>query len=533
MSTPGSDKLLAWLLEKPIKLESGGNMNKIRVFWLAFLVILPSLTLIPSVSAAQLRVQTLTNIIPITCTTPATVTSFQPNDPQATLYFVLDNCNSGDQVVAQWQRPDSTTYSTSSWNALSSAGSFCFWSWMWIANNPPASIPGMWSVRVSVNGSFLFSSNFTIAGQAQNNDTPYINELNRSQVTPGSINVTLSGSGFQAGASVTVKYAPNGNAQFVVGTVPAQVNSNSQMIVGLFLRDPGEFQLTVQNPNGRTSNSKILYVGLGGYKLPYPSGETWSSKQGNNGSVSHYGKLAYAYDLSAGPNHCVAAMRSGRVTTNDRGLGQTTSASYGNYITIDHGNGEYSHYAHLTTGTFAVQNGQYVEQGQPLATVGNSGYAFSQTPGDGGGYHAHVHVTLSSDINAQSVPFLFDDVNGHDPAGPPPGQVVQGGSYLSQNYSAISCQSGSGQNKDDRAKQDMLKLASQLGYYNPNYSSFGKDLTSDPYWEIRWMYFSCNQYNLFYYSPWIEVITSKSDPNNRLITYQACGGLWIGYWLNP
>jgi hypothetical protein len=80
--------------------------------------------------------------------------------------------------------------------------------------------------------------------------------------------------------------------------------------------------------------------------------------------------------------------------------------SFGNYITIDHGNGEYSHYAHLASRTFVVRNGQRVEQGQALAVAGNSGY----TLGEGGGYHVHVSVTRALRISSNSIPFRFEEL---------------------------------------------------------------------------------------------------------------------------
>src|SRR5260370_36668298 len=75
---------------------------------------------------------------------------------------------------------------------------------------------------------------------------------------------------------------------------------------------------------------------------------------------------------------------------------------------MDHGEGEYSHYAHLAAGAFVVSEGQYVEQGQALAVVGNSGY----TLGEGGGYHIHVQVSRSLNIASNSVPFVFEDMQG-------------------------------------------------------------------------------------------------------------------------
>ena len=100
-------------------------------------------------------------------------------------------------------------------------------------------------------------------------------------------------------------------------------------------------------------------------------------------------------------------MKSGIAYTHDLGLQQDhRHHSFGNYITIDHGNGEFSHYAHLASGTFVVKNGEHVEQGQALATAGNSGY----TLGEGGGYHVHVSVTRALPIASSSVPFQFEDL---------------------------------------------------------------------------------------------------------------------------
>ena len=47
--------------------------------------------------------------------------------------------------------------------------------------------------------------------------------------------------------------------------------------------------------------------------------------------------------------------------------------SYANRICIDHGNGVYSFYAHLSTGTFKVKSGDRVRQGQLIAKTGTSG----------------------------------------------------------------------------------------------------------------------------------------------------------------
>jgi len=148
-------------------------------------------------------------------------------------------------------------------------------------------------------------------------------------------------------------------------------------------------------------------IATDGYKLPTAAGEPWVVTQGPYGTFSHWGNALHAFDIAPRTGRCVVAMKAGIAYTHDLGLRQDhRHRSFGNYITIDHGNGEYSHYAHLASGTFAVKNGQHVEQGQALAIAGNSGY----TLGEGGGYHVHVSVTRALAISAPSIPFQFEDL---------------------------------------------------------------------------------------------------------------------------
>src|ERR1035441_2548625 len=85
--------------------------------------------------------------------------------------------------------------------------------------------------------------------------------------------------------------------------------------------------------------------------------------QGPYGTFSHWGNALHAFDIAPQSGRCIVAMKGGVASTHDLGLGQDHHhRSFGNYITIDHGNGEYSHYAHLATGSFVVENGQRVEQ---------------------------------------------------------------------------------------------------------------------------------------------------------------------------
>ena len=58
----------------------------------------------------------------------------------------------------------------------------------------------------------------------------------------------------------------------------------------------------------------------------------------------------------------------------------------GNHVLVDHGNGEYSLYAHLKQGSVAVKPGQRVARGEQLGAMGMSGDAFL----------VHLHYQLQS-----------------------------------------------------------------------------------------------------------------------------------------
>jgi uncharacterized protein (TIGR03437 family) len=96
------------------------------------------------------------------CTVPAAATAFLTTDQSVWLWFNVTGANAGDVASATWYSPNGAAYNSTSWNPLASAGTWCYWSSINVAGYPPASSPGNWSVRVSWNGSSLFSLNFTI-----------------------------------------------------------------------------------------------------------------------------------------------------------------------------------------------------------------------------------------------------------------------------------------------------------------------------------------------------------------------------------
>jgi len=77
----------------------------------------------------------------------------------------------------------------------------------------------------------------------------------------------------------------------------------------------------------------------------------------------------------------------------------------GNYITLQHANGEYTFYAHLAKGSTRVKQGQFVKRGEHLAGVGGTGETLW--------VHLHFQVTDGVGVMARGLPYRFVD---HVPA---------------------------------------------------------------------------------------------------------------------
>lgn len=72
---------------------------------------------------------------------------------------------------------------------------------------------------------------------------------------------------------------------------------------------------------------------------------------------------------------------------------------YGNYLVIDHGNGEYSLLGHLQKASLLVKPGDKLVRGQIVAKIGNSGS--SNNP------HLHYELRTGKDLKAEGLPAVF------------------------------------------------------------------------------------------------------------------------------
>ena len=90
----------------------------------------------------------------------------------------------------------------------------------------------------------------------------------------------------------------------------------------------------------------------------------------------------------------IVAMMEGTVIVARNGYG-----GYGTAVKIDHGNGTFTLYGHMVYGSLDVQEGQHVNAGQRLGTMG--------TTGDSDGVHLHFQLWIE-DTLYNPYPFLVD-----------------------------------------------------------------------------------------------------------------------------
>lgn len=146
----------------------------------------------------------------------------------------------------------------------------------------------------------------------------------------------------------------------------------------------------IKTVNGETTNvvivssetltpsvDKVVKVGTktyaGGGTAPIMSG-SWAWPTISQYYISSYfgyrwGKVHEAIDIAgSGEGSPIYAAGSGTVVT-----ARTNSGSLGTYVTINHGNGYYTLYGHMHSRL--VSEGQTVQKGQQIGTMGHTGFA--------------------------------------------------------------------------------------------------------------------------------------------------------------
>ena len=120
---------------------------------------------------------------------------------------------------------------------------------------------------------------------------------------------------------------------------------------------------------------------LTAYEMPFPCGQSWTGSTRASHSPSRY---AVDWNRTDDIGDPVVAAATGVVTT----AGPNGTHGYGRYVVVDHGNGESTLYAHLSSVSVGV--GQTVDQGSLLGLVGETGNAT--------GPHLHFEERLDGDV---------------------------------------------------------------------------------------------------------------------------------------
>lgn len=162
-------------------------------------------------------------------------------------------------------------------------------------------------------------------------------------------------------------------------------------------------------------------------KLSLPFYGTWFVSQGNDTTRTHNGPWRYAWDFivldEEERSHRALGLRyddffafgkpvlapaPGIVVKIQNHIADNQPPDtnkiepWGNYLIIDHGNGEFSEISHFQQGSIRVREGDRVSRGEILGLCGNSGMS----------YEPHLHYQLQREpfVGAESVPVEFSDL---------------------------------------------------------------------------------------------------------------------------
>lgn len=163
------------------------------------------------------------------------------------------------------------------------------------------------------------------------------------------------------------------------------------------------------------------------FHLPFRKGFKTEVNQGFHGYQTHKNHTAYAVDFSCSEGVPVVAAYDGTVwdirKDSNSGCDEESCANQANFVIIDHGNGMFSEYFHLSYKGVFVQPGDKICSGQLIGLCGRTGYAT--------GPHLHFDVV---DAARMSIPIHFEELRQNRMGITAPHAV-----YTSQNKRKTTC----------------------------------------------------------------------------------------------
>lgn len=160
------------------------------------------------------------------------------------------------------------------------------------------------------------------------------------------------------------------------------------------------------------------------YVLPYLVGTTYVCSHGPVGGDWHHAPpFEHAMDFTMLLGSAVTAARAGIVEYVEQRFSDTDAGiSASNVVVVDHGDGTFARYVHLTQNGAAVEVGEAVEAGDTIGWSGSSG-AYPNAP------HLHFDVTTGcSQTACQTIPVCFRNTKSH------PNGMVSGEAYTAERY---------------------------------------------------------------------------------------------------
>ncbi len=133
------------------------------------------------------------------------------------------------------------------------------------------------------------------------------------------------------------------------------------------------------------------------FVLVNPAGDMQRRDSDQNSSWFGFGQAIYA----AGAGKVVAAVDDGldNREVDEAKFKANKLADYGNYIVVDHGNGEFALYGHIKQASAKVKAGDRVKLGQPIAAIGASGSSLMP--------HLHFQLQTTGDADGEGLPSYF------------------------------------------------------------------------------------------------------------------------------